>query len=421
MNYSVLFLLCYAVLGYTNKTCGASSREHEKTSKRSTAPKAPHKIRNHSDLCLTAFGITEDDLIHATPPGEVPMLPPTPYSLGQFDAGCVGDLRLPAQAVQPFALSNNPQLTVIVYDGTVPERIEEADVAALQAKPHNADAYFQLASRAHCAEGHANRRWWLPRAHGNNAGQSVFTGVQGERAAAGVFPAYAYRFYMVPPREADLCRMCNDFFTTDSVGSINFNIPKMKQLLATDSASKDQARALSDRVRVALHHNIGVFTGNSYEKIVIPPAQSQHIHQIITFAANAAWIPQTLQPWRNIIFDIFLRAAYKGTVYHVAIHANELRQRAQDRHRKQPEQPHCFFTLMGAGVFHNPIGMVTRRLIKALRFCLKKHIRATVVFFDHDLTHNAEKRAALKQICSFIEQHNGQINWVTAHQRAYRD
>lgn len=266
-----------------------------------------------------------------------------------------------------------------------------ADVGALQARPENRDAVFQLASRPNCLE---CARVYRGKEFSELTGTSA---VQGEEAAYSAFPGgFARMFCDIPDIGKDknpknngainLFKYTNLGPFVNSGGGINIKyVDKAHPEKGFESLVLDTKANWWNNLLICFHEGIAVTTGftcvhrpgdlrrddshnidynsaNCNERVKEP--NKQLINQVPVCALNLKnmIITKELEDYSKQL----LKAFYKGTILSSIMHGKDK----------------IFLTFVGGSAFRNDIAWIVEAITEQEKYITKYGLTVFVVFFD---------------------------------------
>lgn len=261
---------------------------------------------------------------------------------GRFETVSIGALR--ERARHKRAGATTPQVRLWVLDGASPV----TDIGTLQAGS-SAGALFQVASQFNCLES--------PGPYVTSVASYFSDPTQGPRASISAFPATLLRHYRAPGpdgerfvqtsdgRQIDLLRdVCgpgfsrNGYFTGDGPGD--------RQAVFTAFETHFEA------IHVGVHDGVQVALGYNWDGAVEESDQRRIAQVFTSTVAGGAYGGARHLGGTGFVVACrqLLRAAYLGTLLAAA---------TLDRTR-------VVLTLIGGGVFHNPIALIWEAILWAI-------------------------------------------------------
>lgn len=296
------------------------------------------------------------------------------FCCGKIEHRTLAELRAADQLIVGSAHPGNASFKVICYTGQNPSRFSEADICALQAKPENAGAVFQLASRMHGLEGgcvHGGEKCIA----GLGFNRMLCGPTQGEYASFSAAPGTIYKIYGYEP--------INLLANTPLAGFINpkhsgGGMPNIEQI----SEIADLADNWTDNLNIYFHEDIDVVAGKRIDKEHREVVINQRIHQIpvaafdwrssskstITNACKAGTLAQDARARLRAITGQMLNGFYEGTLLAAALKGN----------RK------IFLTAVGGGAFQNDRDLIVAAIARPrnLEIIRKYGLEVTLVVHD---------------------------------------
>ncbi len=261
------------------------------------------------------------------------------------------------------------RFNVVVGYSFAPDVLREIEVQALQAKPENRGAVFQVASRFECLEG-----------AGEQLTDYTHNGAQGELAAISALPGTIVRRYALGP--INLLRdLEHPAFTLHGRGVV-----KHLSFQGIDAESLAQAAAFdTDKVRVGVHLDSCVTFGlvdKSNRTHELCKDRHQQVIQIYTSAVDMPYRLRALYSngqMRQIeaIAARMLMSSYEGTILAAGVYGE---QKTRDDDKRALQQ--VFLTLMGCGVFRNKLEWVAEAIEYCMDDIIKLGLDVTLVVFN---------------------------------------
>lgn len=270
---------------------------------------------------------------------------------GRFSTPSIGELRRLASRQGADA-----KLRLFVLDGASPG----TDIGALQATSPP-ESLFQVASQFNCLES--------PGAHVTDVTSYLHDSTQGPRASISALPGTLVRHYAAPGHDGARFTQASagrQLELLEDVTATGIAAVRSGYLLTSDIVDPAAfARRLEerfDRIRIGLHEDVEVVLGYDWDGAVEGP---RTITQVFTstVAAGAYGIVEGDAGIR--VCRQLLRAAYLGTLLAAA---------ALDRR-------YVALTLIGGGVFGNPIPVIWESLLWAVaeaEACLRRDLLVAV-------------------------------------------
>ncbi len=263
------------------------------------------------------------------------------WAAGCFETPSVGSLRLRAAAKARVRGEGVPRLWVLDGEGAA------TDIGALQAFAPEG-ALFQAASQFNCLE--------APGAFVTPVAAYLGDSTQGPRASISAFPATLVRHYAAPSRDGRR-------FTQDTRGEqINLLADVCGPDVAWVESGYLRGRTIADaeafvealherfdEVRVGLHDDVEVVLGAHWDGAV---ETTHRIGQVFTstYAGGMYSSAASSQGMHRAICRQLLRAAYLGTLLGAIAAGRRV----------------VVLTLIGGGVFDNPIELIWESILWAL-------------------------------------------------------
>ena len=273
---------------------------------------------------------------------------------GDCELRSIGDLRRENAQAGPF---EGEACLRLLIDPNV-------DVKELQADQANAGAVFQVASNFNGLEsqnvfndGNSLNRWAGVRA-------------QGEQASVSAFPGAVYKKYCHGPYKMLDGLVQENVLQMDPQGVRVENVP-----------GYDGLRQAYRNINVLVHREVSVTHGGNFENII---ARSHTIHQVFTAALNLTRDIGFERGRRDECTYLILDAAYEGT----------LRAAVDLRARK------VFLTLVGGGVFRNPLRLVSEVIARSQGFIDNFNLDVTVVCRMNPARLAAQQRALIGHLAA---------------------
>ncbi len=257
------------------------------------------------------------------------------WCAGRFESISLGTLRARASAQ-----ASDARLRLCVLDGAGPA----TDIGSLQAHS-DGDTLFQVASQFNCLEASEPRV--------RSVASYLNDSTQGPRAAISAFPGTLLRHYFAPGARGERFVQINDGHQVNLLADVcDTAVAAVENgyLLASNVARpKEFAAALEtrfDAIRVGVHEGVEVVLGYDWGGTVIGrPRVTQVFTSTLAGGAHGRLSESMLHSCRLLV-----RAAYLGTLLAAA---------SLQRHR-------VVLTLIGGGVFANPVPLIWDSIIWAL-------------------------------------------------------
>ena len=266
----------------------------------------------------------------------------TSFPAGSFEAPSIGTLRRRAAAARRADTGGRVRLWIL--DGASPA----TDVGSLQATA-GPGTLFQVASQFNCLES--------PGPYITPVANYFSDPTQGPRASISAFPGTLVRHYAAPGADGQR------FVQTDDGPQLNLleavcspGVARVRSgyLMASSIENRSGlARALERRfedIRVGVHDDVPVVLGYNWDGAV---AGDRRIGQVFTstFAGGGYSSTSSRDSDYRPICAALLRAAYLGTLLAAAALG----------------RPKVVLTLIGGGVFGNPIPLIWESISWAIR------------------------------------------------------
>lgn len=305
------------------------------------------------------------------------------YQAGRFQCFSLGDLRnLAPQS------SSGKKLSLWLFEGSGPA----TDIGALQASAPPA-SLFQVASQFNCLEAPSPR---LAEVH-----RYFDDPTQGPRASISAFPGTLLRHYQAPGPEGryvqkdgspqlnllhkvaweSVARVKNGYLLPDSIGD--------------PESFADLLRDHFEDIEIGLHEDVEVVLGANWDGAV---EGSRTIHQVFTSTLAAGlygMVDFEREEWLTICRQL-LRAAYLGTLLSAAATGRK----------------YAVLTLIGGGVFGNPVPLIWDSIVWACREVKKRLIEDLVVVVNgRDLSQSMN----LKKPALDVRALGGDVVTFTSH------
>jgi hypothetical protein len=265
------------------------------------------------------------------------------YQGGRFETVPLGELRRRAQLARERAGRPPARLRLWVLDGASPL----TDIGALQAAAPP-DSLFQVASQFNCLES--------PGPYVTDVAHYASDPTQGPRASVSAFPATLVRHYAAPRADGTRLVQASDGEQVNLLADVcrpGVAAVRNGYLRAADVADPPAlARTLEeqfDAVRVGVHDEAEVVLGYDWDGRVEGPPRT--IAQVFTSTiAGGMYGPLDVgvPAWGTVCRQL-QRAAYLGTLLAAAALGKR----------------HAVLTLIGGGVFRNPVRLIWEALLAA--------------------------------------------------------
>jgi hypothetical protein len=270
------------------------------------------------------------------------------FQAGHFETPRIGELRQRAEDARRRAGNPSARLQLHVLDGASPA----TDIGTLQATAPDG-TLFQVASQFNCLE--------APSARMVPVAAYFYDGTQGPRASISAFPGTLLRHYAAPggvdgerfvqrnegPQLNLLEAVCAPGVATVTSGYLTTNAIAHPELFA---------RSLEDRfddLRSGVHDAVEVVLGYDWDGPV-PRAPHHTIAQVLTSTLAAGGYGR-IDPSNAAMTSVvrqLQRAAYAGTLLAAA----------------GLGKSHAVLTLIGGGVFGNPIPLIWESILWAVDY-----------------------------------------------------
>lgn len=265
---------------------------------------------------------------------------PHRWQAGRFETVSMGELRRRVETSR----QGSGRLRLWVFDGASPA----TDIGSLQATSGD-DTLFQVASQFNCLES--------PGPYMTSVASYFSDSTQGPRAAISAFPATLLRHYAAPgPDGARFVQATNGKqidLLAEAVGpGVVRNGYFDAEGVADPQAVADALESRFDALRVGVHDAAQVVLGYDWDGAVADSAQ-RHISQVCTSTVAGGMYrgAANLGPAAfKVAARQLLRAAYLGTLL-AAVALGRTR---------------VVLTLIGGGVFHNPIPLIWEAIAWAM-------------------------------------------------------
>jgi len=261
------------------------------------------------------------------------------WRAGCFETVSIGDLKDRARRAGARATTARARLWVL--DGASPV----TDIGALQATTGN--ALFQVASQFNCLES--------PGSHVTDVADYFFDPTQGPRASISAFPGTLLRHYRAPADGKYFVQQTDgpqiDLLADACGARVSRNGYFTGQGLAHPRSTVAALEANFDKIQVGVHDDVQVMLGYNWDGAV-EDSEHRRIAQVFTSTVSGGGyggqrnLGEFFQPASRQL----LRAAYLGTILAAVCLG---RQRV-------------VLTLIGGGVFQNPISLIWEAIAWAL-------------------------------------------------------
>jgi hypothetical protein len=286
------------------------------------------------------------------------------WSAGRFQPATIGELR--ARTAAP----GSGRLRLLLIDGgSAP-----TDIGSLQAHAGER-TLFQVASQFNCLE--------APGPHLTPVARYLSDPTQGPRASISAFPGTLLRHYAAPASDGTRFAQADDGRQIELLGEVCHptiarvrNGYLLEDEITDPPAFLDTLERRFDRIRVGVHDDVQVVLGHDWAGAVErdPPPR---IAQVFTSTLAAGGYGALSTPLVDVCRRL-LEAAYLGTL---------LSALALDRSR-------VVLTLIGGGVFGNPIPLIWESILWALdQIEPLAHQDLTVIVNGRDLTRHLDRNA----------------------------
>ena len=263
------------------------------------------------------------------------------FPAGRFETPSIGDLRKRAAAARTGGAGGRVRLWVL--DGASPA----TDIGSLQATA-GPSTLFQVASQFNCLES--------PGPHITPVADYFSDPTQGPRASISAFPGTLLRHYAAPGGDGKRFVQVSDGPQLNLLEAIcSPGVAQVRSGYLTSSSIANPtalAEALERRfeeIRVGVHDNVPVVLGYNWDGAVVG---DRLIGQVFTstFAGGGYSGKSKGDPNFRPICTALLRAAYLGTLLAAAALG----------------RPKVVLTLIGGGVFGNPIPLIWESICWAI-------------------------------------------------------
>ncbi|KAL0230792.1 hypothetical protein PCE1_004347 [Barthelona sp. PCE] len=329
---------------------------------------------NRNDFFERFFGFTESvksvkenvavskegDTIHMECPAGI-------YQVGELSIKSISDLKEIVDAIEPS--EENGTISILMGNGVDTKNFEEIDVGGQQGQVSNKGATFQVASNFNALE------FVSPN---DNASMGitryVWDRTQGPAASISCAPSTLYRNYF-HEHDGHVGQLDTEINLLD-----DYNIPVQHGYVVLNRRNVDEKMQLRNNwqtIKVGCQRDTQVVTGLDSRGLlrVIPITQEQVVNQIFCASVNMNIMPVS---WRKnpvlpLVRDL-LMAAYHGAVYNAIINKH--------RNPDLPGSHKLFLTLVGGGVFSNPLKEIIGAIKEVKPLILKYGIEAKIVLFS---------------------------------------
>jgi hypothetical protein len=266
------------------------------------------------------------------------------WHAGQFEAVPIGVLRARAAVVPPSANRSEGRVRLFVIEGTSPA----TDIGSLQADG-GSDTLFQVASQFNCLES--------PGPYVTPVEQYFGDSTQGPRASISAFPGTLLRQYAAPTAggrrfvqqtDVDQIELLKD--VSDAGLARVRNGYLLPAGIADPEALATALEVRFDSIRVGVHDGVEAVLGYDWDGAVAGPDRPVIAQVFTSTIAGGIYGDRAGGPFETIGRQL-LRAAYLGTLL-AAVSLGRTR---------------VVLTLIGGGVFCNPIPLIWNAIQWALR------------------------------------------------------
>jgi hypothetical protein len=295
------------------------------------------------------------------------------FDAGRFETTTLRELRTRAESARERAGRPGARLRLHVVDGASPA----TDIGTLQAAAPSG-ALFQVASQFNCLEAPSPKVVPVRHYFGD--------GTQGPRASISAFPGTLLRHYAAPGADGARFVQTSDgpqVNLLDAVCSPDVAVVRNGYLSARTIARPDVlARLLEERwddLRVGVHDGVQVVFGYDWLGPV-PPVAPRIAHVLTSTLAAGLYggIDSGDGGAMSTIIRQLQRAAYAGTLLAAAALGKE----------------HVVLTLIGGGVFGNPVPVIWESILWAVDWVKPMLHRDTCVIVNgYALGKRVEERA----------------------------
>ncbi len=387
--------------------------------------KAAEAKREPVDFFEQVMGITEAEFLRRSPADRLTFFTPTSsyetpqvlkntktkkeFSTGIFRTININTLR--NQALHKHKGSGCKFNVIEGFDDPTKNWFRsKVDVAALQADPANKDAVFQVASNFNGLEAGGNP----------DAGLMIYLSrdyfVQGETAAISAAPGLIYRMYYIPFRDAEGTtyygqskeRQINFLANFSSAANEKERIPVINGypddndtvLEHFNKMNDNQLHIYSGVVNIGVQEGVQVTHGLSKLKNEQPEqgritrwAPVTNPEQYINQVFSAAYMVKGAASQYENVARMILQASYEGVLKYAFFY----------------DKKKVFLTLIGGGVFNNPIEWIAEALIKAVReFTDKGDMEITLVIYSSGLySTNSYWNTFVRELLTLTQQTKG--------------
>ena len=265
------------------------------------------------------------------------------WHAGTFETGAIGVLKTRASGARRTIAASGARVRLFVLDGTSPA----TDIGSLQASA-TGDTLFQVASQFNCLES--------PGPYVTPVERYLTDPTQGPRASISAFPGTLLRHYAAPATKG------GRFVQTTDADQVNLladvcdpSVARVRNgyLLAEGVPDPGAfAAALEtrfDSIRVGVHNDVETVLGYDWDGAVTGPGRCR-IAQVFTSTVAGGLNGAGTERSFETICRQLLRAAYLGTLL-AAVSLGRTR---------------VVLTLIGGGVFRNPIPLIWDAIAWAL-------------------------------------------------------
>lgn len=383
-----------------------------------TVPGVGCLVNNHlkrDNFFKYVMGMTEDEFLRKPTPSPIPAR----FHAGTFEQISVGMLKsnndrgMHADGVMTPVVGDRPYFNVIICTGdpddpAIKDLRKYADIGALQARPENCGAVFQIASRFHTLEGRAIRGFG-PKAKAWDTLTHFVGGTQGEEAAISAAPGVIHRMYFLTDEINLLSGLgikLNNIGMPDDPGTPSLNPPETN-LQTMQRLGNGPLGVILANYNVGIQKDVQVISGLAHVHAVpglskeeikdgerkrrgcnmLEHNPEQRVHQVLTAALNLSHnrpygdLAEREKP--ALFAQNIIQAGYEGTL-RAAVYLGT---------------PKVFLTLVGGGAFRNPLEWISGAIMVQKDFIRAHNINVTLVFYK---TSDVRFEPALKNLSKEI-------------------
>lgn len=326
-------------------------------------------------------------------------------SCGSFKTVSIKELLELASNQPPLPTAGNGRFNLTIGTSTTYQKpwFDLVDVGALQAKPENCDAVFQVASNFNGLETvHANQNF-----EKQALMSYVYDLTQGPAASLSALPGLLLRRHLLYYNPRTKPESWGQTLTTqlNFLSAISPNVLTMSQAGYAEF-TQTQNRPLPTRndyenIQIGLHTDIQVIGGQmlsaTQQYLVFNP--KQRINQVFTAAIDLANTNAIFKnepaaiAWSQTVID----AAYQGTLLSaIALGKSKV-----------------FLTLVGGGAFGNKLSWISNTITRLKKMIMDSGLNATLIWYSYPAAPSAEDVMCKEQLVNLAQETNGNVTLLS--------